>query len=204
MRRLEPSIGRLLSALLSILLSAALVACQGLGGGATLVEGLDQATGVTFRTEPQAVVYASTESQYSRSGRDYLYLGPVQINRQGRYEYLLWVGAATTLDRGYLAPAPVLPVRIFVDLPDDLMVLELKAWRERMPNAGRAPYAPRVALIDALGASVTRSQLAVLNEAAPETIRAIDAEGRARIYERWPNAKAALWPVFIAATRTTP
>ncbi len=84
----------------SMIVAAGLAGCA--GGGR--LEQLDEQSGATIVRGPAVLVYARTEPRYSRSARDYVYLGPVETNRQGVREYFLWVGVATTIDRGFIAP----------------------------------------------------------------------------------------------------
>ena len=98
---------------LAVAALALLAACQ--HGGVVSRERLDEKSGVTIIADTLPIVFARTETRFSRSGRDYLYLGPVETNRQGLREYYLWVGVASTLDRGYIAPESALPDRVIVD-----------------------------------------------------------------------------------------
>jgi len=85
------------------LLAACVAACA---GQSALLETLDERTGMTIVRSREPLVFARTEPRYSRSARDYVYLGPLATNRQGVREHYLWVGIATTLDRGFIAPRP--------------------------------------------------------------------------------------------------
>jgi len=172
-----------------------LAACQG-GGGAGARERLDESSGITLRTDAEAIVFARTETRYSRSGRDYLYLGPVEANRQGTREYYLWVGVGTTLDRGYLAPPGESPDTLYLEVDGELMELKLRPWSEREPRLGAAPvYRTSVQLQSELAARVTLDQLTLLGGAALRSLRVADRDGNARIYFRWDDAQN--WPSFL-------
>jgi hypothetical protein len=173
--------------------------CQAFAGRST-TERLDASTGMTLSTAEQVMVFARTESRYSRSGRDYIYLGPVETNRQGLREYFLWVGIATTLDRGYLAPEIDLPDSLQVTVHGEPMVFELRPWSEAIP--GLTPtnvYRTNVALQAQLGSRTTRDQLRVLAEAAPDSIRIGRGEGRTRVYETWKQGPVS-WSDLLGAT----
>ena len=174
-------------------------------------ERLDRTTGVTLLTADEPMVFARTEGRYSRSARDYVYLGPVETNRQGNRDYYLWVGVGTTLDRGYLAPEGEIPEAIFVDVQGELMEFKLKLWSERSPNLGSTPlYSTAVDAETQLAARVTLHQLALLSAEALESVRVADADGKTRLYRRWQGAESwhgflqqtlALEPVAIDQTR---
>jgi hypothetical protein len=180
-----------------LLIAAALTAC-----GADRVrdgraaERLDTASGVTLRTDLEPMVFARAELRYSRSGRDYLYLGPVETNRQGTYEYYLWVGVASTLDRGYLAPPAEAPAKLFAVVQGELMELPLAPWAEREPTLARVDlYKTAVPVPQPLAARVTLEQLRLLADAGLADVRLADSNGDSRLYSRW-DPKA--WTQFFA------
>lgn len=186
-------------------LAAALAVAAALAGAAGCqtastrapTERLDRSTGVTFTTASAPVVFARTESRFSRSARDYLYLGPVETNRRGLREYFLWIGVATTLDRGYLAPEIPPPGSLQIMVRGEPMELALRPWAELVPGSPpadlyRSPVAPRALL----GARVTRDQLRLLAEAAPASVLARASDGSVRRYDAWP--RAAAWPMLAA------
>jgi hypothetical protein len=161
-------------------------------------ERLDEPSGTTVLAGAEPMVFARTEAQYSRSGRDYLYLGPAQTNRQGVREYYVWVGVATTLDRGYLVPLVSEPERVFVDVAGEPMELALRPWREREPNLHDARiYATPVRLGAELAARVTLDQLQKLASEPLESVRVVDRDGTTRAYYRWHEGSD--WPAFLAA-----
>ncbi len=189
---------------LGALFCAALLAgCQG-PSMLAVNEHLDTASGVTLLSADKAIVFARTESRYSRSARDYIYLGPVETNRQGKRDYYLWVGIATTLDRGFVAPLVSLPETLILDVHGELM--ELGQWPERVPGLQRVEmYKPTVAIQAELVARVTLYQLDLLAAERLDSIRVTDGEGRTRRYSRWDDQAA--WPGFlsaVAASNQTP
>ncbi|HJR69248.1 MAG TPA: hypothetical protein VKA43_04345, partial [Gammaproteobacteria bacterium] len=63
-----------------VLMMLGLAACS---SGNGLVEQLDERAGMTIVHGREPLVFARTEPRYSRSARDYLYLGALGTNRQG-------------------------------------------------------------------------------------------------------------------------
>jgi hypothetical protein len=158
---------------------------------------LDARTGVSWTAERDAVAFARTETRYSRSARDYVYLGPVEINRRGSREYLIWVGFGTTLDRGYLAPEIVVPDRLVLEVRGEPIELELLPWTERAPElAGVSVYSPSVDLVAALAGRVTLDQLRLLAAEEPESVRLAGEGGPTVEYFRWRDWSG--WAAFIA------
>jgi len=161
-------------------------------------ERLDEPSGTTVRAGAEPIVFARTQPQYSSSGRDYLYLGPVETNRQGAREYYVWVGVATTLDRGYLVPLGSEPERLFIDVAGEPMELTLRPWKEREPNLREARvYGTPVRLGVELAARVTLDQLTKLASEPLQAVRVVDRDGGTRAYYRWHEGGD--WPAFLSA-----
>jgi hypothetical protein len=187
--------------LAATLIFALLAACQHGGGPSGVQERLDEKSGITVVADERPVVFARTETRYSRSGRDYLYLGPVGTNRQGVREYYLWVGVASTLDRGYIAPDGAIPERLFIDLEGEPMELVLLSWRDREPVLAEAgTYSTPVRVREELAARVTLDQLAALARGPLRSLRVRDHEGNERAYFRWDEEPT--WPRFLAAVES--
>jgi hypothetical protein len=162
-----------------------------------LVERLDEPSGVTVTREREPWVFARTEARYSRSARDYLYLGPVETNRQGTREYYLWVGVGTTLDRGYLAPRVEPPETLYLTVHGEPIELALFPWRDFVPGSESTPlYATAVRVEAELAARVTLHQLALLAEESPASLVVDGAAAGPRQYFRWGDARS--WDAFVA------
>ena len=171
-----------------------LAACQGVGGS-SLLERLDERSGVTVVSERQALVFARTETRYSASARDYLYLGPVETNRQGERDYYLWVGIATTLDRGYLAAPLVLPDRLYIAARGELMEFRLRPWPQLAPTVRLTPvYRTAVQIQAQLAARVTLHQLALLAAEPLQSLETAAEQGGTRQYFRWDTGQT--WSGF--------
>jgi hypothetical protein len=121
--------------------------------------------------------------------RDYLYLGPVETNRQGVREYYLWVGVATTLDRGFIAPQAEVPRTLVVTVDGEPIELPLRPWSELVRTAIAEPvYPTAVPLSVELAARVTLQQLALLDRAGLVTIAIVgEATSAPRSYVRWDS-----------------
>lgn len=158
-------------------------------GGQRSLELLDARSGATLVRGRVPLVFARSEPRYSRSARDYLYIGPVETNRQGVREHYLWVGVATTLDRGFLAPAADAPQLLYVEVGGEPMELVLKPWRAHAPAAAEPLYATDVPVRQELAARVTLQQLALLDAAPLVSIAtAVDPGSTPRVYERWRDS----------------
>ena len=179
----------------TIALAASLVA--GCAHDAALIERLDE-HGVTISSDAAPLVFARTESRYSRSARDYLYLGPVETNRQGVRDYYLWVGIATTLDRGFIAPTVEIPRMLYLNVQGEPIELPLRPWSEVLRDAGPEPlYETAVDTGTALAARVTLQQLEIFAAEPLASVTTATANGDTREYFRWEQRQG--WLDFVAA-----
>ena len=179
----------------SLIVAGVLAGCT--SGGR--LEQLDERSGATIVRGPDVLVYARTEPRFSRSARDYLYLGPVETNRQGVREYFLWVGVATTIDRGFIAPDAQEPHTLYVEIQGEPIELPLKAWHELLPTGLTKPmYSTTVPVREELAARVTLQQLVLIGGASPASVSLATVDNSVpRTFVRWDGA--ANFDDFIAA-----
>lgn len=172
--------------------SALVTACQ-VPSSLTVNRQLDPASGMTLVAADQPLVFARTESGLSRSARDYIYIGPVETNRQGRRDYYLWVGIATTLDRGFVAPDADAPASLLLDVDGSIMELPLTEWPDR--ETGPTPvelYTPPVKAHTKLAARVTLDQLELISADPLDSLRIMDESGHTKAYRRWDSGRSWL------------
>jgi hypothetical protein len=182
-------------AIMTISLAASPLA--GCAHDVALIERLDE-HGVTIARDAAPLVFARTESRYSRSARDYLYLGPVETNRQGVRDYYLWVGIATTLDRGFIAPTVEIPHMLYLNVQGEPIELALRPWNEILRDGGLEPlYETAVDTDTALAARVTLQQLELFAVEPLPSVAVASPDGQTREYFRWERKQD--WLDFIAA-----
>lgn len=171
-----------------------LAACAG-GGG--VVERLNEQSALFVVTEPDLLAFARTDARLSRSARDYIYLGPVEIDERGTRTHYLWVGISSTIDRNHLGSSAWTPDVLYVDLAGTPVEFELHAVEDVLPGLrGMVLYEPAVAIQRALLARTTVDQLRLLSLTGLPSIRAVDANGELREYLLWDNEQP--WPGFAA------
>ena len=159
-------------------------------------EQLDERTGTTFWSAPEPMVFAREAGQYSRSARDYVYLGPVETNRQGTREYYLWVGIGSTIDRGFLAPLSGIPHTLFLFIRGELMEFKLTPWSDGIARVDPDRiYATNVSLQAQLVSRVTRDQLEVLAAEPLSAIRLVGEDERSARYGLWRAGR--IWEEFL-------
>lgn len=68
------------------------------GSGPLVTDRLDPLTGVTVTRAVKPLVLYRDRSAQSAFGRDYVYLGPIEINAMGERRYYFWFGVWSTSD----------------------------------------------------------------------------------------------------------
>ena len=164
-----------------------------------LNERLDRETGVTVTSQAEPAVFARPQPQFSRSARDYVYLGPFEINRQGQRTYYLWVGVGTTIDRGYLAPVTPAPETLYVTTDGELVELPLHAANELGFGVGAGSiYETKVPLRAEYFARVTLDQLRLLADAELGEIVVKTQEETLERFASWGSRQPS-WSAFVAS-----
>lgn len=164
-------------------------------------EHLDRQTGATITTAAEPLVFARTDARYSRSGRDYVYIGPVSLNRQGLRDYYLWVGLGTTIDRGYLAPERPLPSKLHLIVGSELMEFELSSWEQSIGTRRDSPaYKTAVAVKTDLVSRVTLDQIERLTSGTIQSIYVSDPAGQ-QIFSSWASGS---WSEFLQREGAVP
>lgn len=165
------------------------VALTLLGGCAASPEVEDrflQTTGSTWRVAGEPLVFQRTEARYSRSAHDYTYVGPVALNRRGTYDYFLWIGIGSTLDRGFLAPEDSAPESLLLFIDDEPHVLSLMDWDQRvsaLPDV--VPYDPPVTVRWSMAARITHDQIELISDRGIGRLVLQSASGDAREFQPW-------------------
>ncbi len=72
--------------------------CTGCGTTANSVsETLDPLTAVTVTSSSAPLIFYNDNSAHAAHSRDFVYVGPVRVNRMGSYRYFLWLGIWSTI-----------------------------------------------------------------------------------------------------------
>jgi len=190
-----------LSAGFGLVLTASLLlgGCQTAG----VTEWLDRDSGLTLATDRVPAAFARTDSRVSRSARDYVYVGPVEVNERGSRQYYLWVGIASTVDRDHIPDPPGPPDFLYFDVDGAPLELPLDSWSERLPRLeGRTVYHPVIEPALVLAARVTLDQLDLIRQAAPDGLRLAEEGQPSLEYVRWSDG--TLWPAFVDYAEPNP
>ena len=147
----------------------------------------DSETGDMVVTQRAAVVYARDLPHISRAGRDYLYLGPVEVTRNGVQRYYLWVGTGSTLDRSFRGEALPEMSRLSLEVEGEVLDLPLVAWTSRVGE----PYEVAAPLHDSQIAAVGFDDLERVLAEKITSIRLYDSADRQLSYTHWGGTWSA-------------
>jgi hypothetical protein len=136
-------------------------------------------SGVSPTGSQQAVWLAARRPGLSAAGKDYLFVGPITVNRQGSHHSYLWFALGTTIDR-HLTGAPKPTLETVVLLVDGTpMTFDLAPWDN---SADSSPYPLSIASYSSYVARVTNSQIRRLADAGIIQAYVTDANGRSPNY----------------------
>ena len=106
----------------------------------------DESSGANITSLKEPLVFYKEYPWLSSNTRDYVYLGPIEINRSGSRNYLLWLGIWSTIDR---LRAPSRFARndfqtVYLLADNEPMELNIRAWSGEELGMAEAPYPPPV------------------------------------------------------------
>ena len=175
-----------------ILATAIILSLPGAGcvSTSTLVEErLDIGTGVTVTHATAPIVLYRDNSSYAAHARDYVYLGPVEINRMGEYSYFLWLGIWSTIsdaERSYQRDGFE---SITLDADGEPLQLELVGWTLESIGVSEPVYIKPVASAADAYYRVTIDQIRLIANAREIELHAGAAP--ARVYLMWDRQGSA-------------
>ena len=181
--------GRILVPWLAGLLAAAsLAACS--SAGPLVADRLDELTGVTVTHATKPLVLYRDRSAQAAFARDFVYLGPIEVNNMGRRQYFLWLGIWSTTDSATSA----------ADIGDlDTVVIYADGEPLRLDLAGLTPASigvsepvyvkPVASSMDAYY-RVTTDQIRVIAEA--RDIELMTGAARPQRFLPWDNTSMAM------------
>ncbi len=152
-------------------------------------EKLDMGTGVTVTHATAPIVLYRDNSAYAAHARDYVYLGPVEINQMGEYSYFLWLGIWSTVsdaDRSYERDG-FESITLFAD--GEPLQLELVGWTLESIGVSEPVYVKPVASAADAYYRVTIDQIRLIANAREIELHAGTAP--VRVYLMWDRQGSA-------------
>lgn len=164
-----------------------LVAC---GAPAQLTrEYLDPETGVTVTSIGTPLILYRDNASLAAFARNYVYLGPIEVNRMGSFQYFLWLSAWNTMETA--DPDRIRDsfdtITVFAD--GEPLLLELAGLTPATIGTSRPVYLKPVASAADAYYRVTADQIRVIAEA--REIRLRTSGSAPREYQPWDEQRAA-------------
>lgn len=154
-----------------------------------LEESLDYGTGVTLTRATAPIVLYRDNSGRAAHARDFVYLGPIQVNRMGRYSYYLWLGIWSTLDDASRSEQRDGFESIVLYADGEPLQLEIAGWSADAIGASRPVFIKPVASAADAYYAVTIDQIRMISEARDIELRV--GSSRPRSYVLWDQQGAA-------------
>ena len=170
-------------------LLAVLVLAGCAASGPAIRSKLDPATGVTVTYSSVPLIMYREDPAQAAFARNYVHVGPIQVNRSGDYQYFLWLGVwnnMETLDSASHRDG-LDTIAIFAD--GEPLVLEISGWTPDAIGTSEPVYLKPVAASTDAYYRVTADQIRLIAEATEIRLR---TSGRSpREFQPWDGQLAA-------------
>jgi hypothetical protein len=169
--------------------AAALLLLNACASTQSLEPRLDEMTGVTWTTLSEPVAMAHATPQLSTAARDYLYVGPIEMNERGTREEFLWFGLATTVPGTLSEDIASMPRSLILEVDGLAFELPVSEWEEPVP------YETPATVTHSVTARVSLDQIGLIAGASHVSIELHNADGSSAAYEHW-NGEWIDWVAF--------
>jgi hypothetical protein len=149
-------------------------------------------SGVTVVTLGQSLVLSHSLPTIAAGVRDYVYIGPVEINNMGNREYYLWLSLASTIDREFLGLSPADASELILLVDDEPMQFPVARWRTELDAP---PYISSTPVYATLEAKTTLDQIHRIAAAETVELHLIADTAGGSLYRYW-DGDWADWQKF--------
>ncbi len=167
-----------------------LIGLTGCGTSAPISgEKLDPLTGVTVTfVKPPLILYRDNSSKAAYA-RNYVNMGPIQVNRSGIYRYYLWVGIWNTMQVADMTEHRDGFESILIFADGEPLSLQLAGWTPEAIGVSEPTYLKPVASAADAYYQVTADQIRLIAEASD--IRLQSGGRLAKEFKLWDAQKSA-------------
>lgn len=150
---------------------------------------LDPVTGVTVTFSNTPLIMYRDNPARAAFARNYLHMGPIQVNRSGSYQYYLWLGAWNTMQSPDAAEHQDGLESIIIFADGEPLSLELAGWTPEAIGTSEPVYLKPVASSVDAYYRVTADQIRLIADARDLRLRTSGAN--AREFGLWDNQRVA-------------
>ena len=152
-------------------------------------EKLDPLTGVTVTFTSTPLILYRENSGQAAFARNYIHMGPIQVNRGGVYQHYLWLAAWNTMESPNIAEHQDDLESIVVFADGEPLFLELAGWTPDAIGTSEPVYLkPVSSAVDAYY-RVTADQIRLIVEASDLRLRTSGANSREFVL--WDDQRSA-------------
>jgi len=156
------------------------------GTTALVADKMDPVTGVTITSASKPLVFYRDRSAQAAYARDYIYLGPIEVNNMGQRNYYIWLGIWGTSDSTDKSAQLDDFESIVVFADGEPLSLDVKGWTPESIGISTPVYAKPVASSTDGYYRVTIDQIRLIAEASDLEVRA--GSVRPQRYSPWNTA----------------
>ena len=150
---------------------------------------LDPLTGVTVTYSDSPVVLYRDNPSYAAYSRNFVHLGPIEINKSGSYRYYLWLGIWSTLQASDLAHQRDGYASVVLVVDGEPLLLDLAGWTPAAIGTSTPVYPkPYATSLDAYY-RVTADQIRLIAQARELQLRTTGTYPLE--FQMWDQQKAA-------------
>lgn len=170
-----------------------LVAC---GGTDVLVANrLDPVMGVTVTSTTKPLVFYRDRSAQAAYAKDYVYLGPIEVNNMGQKNYFIWLGAWSSSDAADRSSQMDAFESVVVFADGEPLSLQVDGWTPESIGLSESTYVKPVASATDGYYRVTIDQIRLMAEARDLEVRA--GSTQPQTYFPWDSASSTSMQAFL-------
>jgi len=173
-----------------VFLLLAMILLAGCGPSTEFVrEKLDPVTVATVKSSSSPLIFYNDNSAHAAHSRDFVYVGPVEVNRMGSYRYYLWFGVWSTIP----SSPPTAQrdgfesITLFAD--GEPLQLVLAGWGGNAIGLSESVYVKPVASAAEAYYEVTIDQIRLI--AGSTDLRMLTSGPAQSDFELWDNQQSA-------------
>jgi hypothetical protein len=170
-----------------------LVAC---GSTTALVsDRLDPLTGVTVTSATKPLVFYRDRSAQAAYAKDYVYLGPIEVNNMGERNYFIWLGVWGSSDTTTRSSQMNDFETVVVFADGEPLSLEVNGWTPESIGLSESAYVKPVASATDGYYRVTIDQIRLMAEARDLEVRA--GSTHPQTYFPWDSTSSTSMQAFL-------
>jgi hypothetical protein len=176
-------------------LAVALVLAACGGTDVLIANRLDPVMGVTVTSTTKPLVFYRDRSAQAAYAKDYVYLGPIEVNNMGTKNYFIWLGAWSSSDVADRSAQMDAFESVVVFADGEPLSLQVDGWTPESIGLSESTYVRPVASATDGYYRVTIDQIRLMAEARDLEVRA--GSTQPQIYFPWDSASSMSMQAFL-------